>query len=447
MDLGKKLREALAKLTGKPYVDADDVKALIKDLQRVLIASDVNVKLVLQLSKKIEERSLKSEKMEALSLREHVTKIVYEELVTLMGGSYSPKLERHKILICGLYGSGKTTTCSKLAHFYKTRGLSVGLVAADTDRPAAKEQLEQLAKTVGAAFYTIQGEKSAKKIVENALTKAKEEIIIVDSAGRNAFDGELVEELRGIANVLKPEENYLVISADIGQIAGKQATEFSSAVPLSGVIVTKMDGSGKGGGALSAVAASGTKIAFVGLGEKPADFEVYNSEKFVGRLLGVPDIAGLMEKIKEISKETDLKVNESDELTIEAFYEQLKAAKKLGPLGNVLSMLGAADVPKEMVQQSEEKLKKFECMINSMTKQEKKEASILKNNQSRITRIARGSGCTEKEVKEFLEQFEKMEKMMGMFKKNRGFRKKMEKMMKGGAGGLPGMSGDMKLVG
>ena len=290
MDLGKKLRQALSKLTNRPYVDEADVKALIKDLQRVLIASDVNVKLVLKLSKKIEERALKSEKMEALSLKEHVTKIVYEELVSLMGETYQPRLDKHRILICGLYGSGKTTSCAKLAHFYKSKGLSVGLIAADTDRPAAQEQLEQLSKQVGAAYYTTKNEKDPSRIVREALSKAKEDVIIVDSAGRNAFDDALVNELRGVADELKPDENYLVMSADIGQVAGKQAEQFNGAVPLSGVIVTKMDGSGKGGGALSSVGASESKIAFIGVGEKVGDFEIYNSEKFVGKLLGVPDI-------------------------------------------------------------------------------------------------------------------------------------------------------------
>lgn len=432
MDLGKKLREALAKLTGKPYVDADDVKALIRDLQRVLISSDVNVKLVLTLSKRIEEKALKSDKLEALTLKEHVTRIVYEELVSLMGHAYSPRLDKHKILVCGLYGSGKTTSCAKLAYFYKSKGLSVALVGADTDRPAAQEQLEQLAKQVGATYYTVKGEKVPARIVSDALKMLKEDVIIVDSAGRNAFDGHLVEELREVAAVLRPDENYLVVSADIGQIAGKQAAEFNSAVPLSGVIVTKMDGSGKGGGALSSVAASSAKIAFIGTGEKLQDFEVYHSEKFVGRLLGVPDIGALMEKIKQVSEAKDLKAIEAEELTIEAFYEQLKAAKKLGPLGNVFSMLGAVDMPKEIIQQSEEKLRKFEAMINSMTKQEKKDAALLKNSASRIARIAKGSGCSEKEVREFLSQFEKMEKMVTMFKRNRGFRKKMEKLMKGG---------------
>ncbi|MGV8085321.1 MAG: signal recognition particle receptor subunit alpha [Candidatus Bilamarchaeum sp.] len=437
MDLGKKLREALAKLTNKAYVDENDVKALIKDLQRVLISSDVNVKLVLTLSKRIEEKALKAEKMQALTLKEHVMKVVYDELVAFLGSSYNPRLDKHKVLVCGLYGSGKTTSCAKLAHLYKTKGLSVALVAADTDRPAAMDQLEQLSKTVGAAFYTTRGEKNPRKIVELALSKIKEEVVIVDSAGRSAFDGPLVEELRGIADALKPDENFLVISADIGQIASKQAADFNSAVPLSGVIVSKMDGSGKGGGALSAVANSEAKIAYIGVGEKVADLESYNAEKFVGRLLGVPDIGSLIEKIKEISKEAELKEIESDQLTIESFYQQLKAMKKLGPLDKLLPMIGAPDMPKEMTNQSEAKLKRFESIINSMTKKEKKDAKLIKNNPNRIIRIARGSGTSEKEVKEFLSQFEQVEKMMGRFKKDRGFRKKMEKMMKGG--GIPGL--------
>jgi len=441
--LGRKLREALGKLTGRAYVDEDAVKSLIKDLQRVLIASDVNVKLVLALSKKIEERALKTKKLEGLTLKEHVMKVVYEELVNLMGESYTPRLDKHRILLCGLYGSGKTTTAAKLAHYHKTKGLSVSLVGADVDRPAAQEQLEQLSKKVGAKFYTIKGEKNAAKIVEKALSESKEDVVIVDSAGRSAFDDELVAELKGIKETLKPDEVYLVISGDIGQVAGKQSEEFNKTVPLSGVIVTKMDGSAKGGGALSAVAATGTKIAFIGLGEKIGDMQTYNAEKFVGRLLGVPDIEGLMEKIKEAAKDQDVKKLETEELTIETFYEQLKAAKKMGPLSNVFSMLGAADVPKEMVQQSEEKLKQYEAMINSMTKAERKTPSLLKANKTRIERIAKGCGLSEKDVRDFLNQFDKMEKMVKKFQRDRGFKKKMEKMMKGGMkgfGGIPGMT-------
>lgn len=432
MDLGKKLRETLAKLTNKPYVDEDAVRALIKDLQRVFIASDVNVKLVFEISKRIEEKSLKVEKLQALSLKEHVLKVVYDELVTLMGKSYEPRLDKHKILLCGLFGSGKTTSCAKIAYFYKSKGLSVGLVGADVDRPAAQEQLEQLAKSINVNYYTIKGEKDASKIVENAISKSKEDVLIVDSAGRNAFDDNLADELKAISNTLKPDETFLVLSGDIGQIAGKQAEEFSKITSLSGVIVTKMDGSGKGGGALSAVSATGSKVAFIGVGEKVDDFELYNSERFVGRLLGIPDIAGLMEKVRKIGEEQDLAKLQSEEFTIQTFYDQLKAAKKMGPLSGLLSMVGAVDLPKEMIQQSEENLKKYESMINSMTKAEKKDASLLRKNRSRLERVASGSGCSVKNVQDFLSQFEKMEKMLTMFKKNRGFRKQMEGFMKGG---------------
>ncbi len=437
MDLGKKLREALSKLTGKPYVDEDAVKALIKDLQRVLIANDVNVKLVFEISKRIEERSLKTKKLEALSLKEHVLKVVYEELVALMGTGYEPRLGKHNILLCGLFGSGKTTSVGKIAHFYKSRGLSVLVVGADVDRPAAQEQLEQLAKKVNANFFTIKGEKNAARIVNEALRNAREDIVIVDSAGRSAFDGTLITELKEINNVLKPDETFLVVSADIGQVAGKQAQEFNNAIGISGVIITKMDGSGKGGGALSAVASTNAKTAFIGVGEKVEDLEIYHADKYVGRLLGVPDIAGLMEKVKTIITEEDAKRLEQEEFTVQTFYDQLKQAKKLGPLGNVLGMLGAADVPKEMVHQGEEKMKKFESMINSMTPGERKDASIIRKNATRIARIAKGSGTTENEVREFLSQFEKMEKMIKMYKNNRGFRAQLEKMMKGGK--IPGL--------
>ncbi|MBU0585943.1 signal recognition particle receptor subunit alpha [Candidatus Micrarchaeota archaeon] len=432
MDLGKKLRDALARIAKLPVVDENAVKGLIKELQRILISSDVNVKLVFELSKRIEKRALHSEKMEALTLREHVLKVVYEELVGLMGTGYEPKIDKHRILMVGLFGSGKTTSTAKLAYFYKSRGLSVLVVGADVERPAAQEQLEQLAEKVGVRFFSIKGEKNAAKVVKEALKGIKEDVVIVDSAGRSAFDSELSKELKGIYAELKPDETYLVLNADIGQVAGRQAEEFSSISPLTGVIVTKMDGSGKGGGALSAVAASNAKIAFVGIGEKINDLEVYDAKRFVGRLLGMPDIKGLVEKIESIQKEEQLEEMEGEELTIENFYKQLNAAKKMGPLGNVLGMMGMSDVPKEVLNTGEGKLKRYEAMINSMTKAERKDASLLKKSNSRIERVANGAGCEVKDVKSFLNEFEKMEKMMNMFKKNRGFRKQMEKMMKGG---------------
>lgn len=436
MDLGKGLRNALAKIINLPFVDEKAVKELIKELQRILISNDVKINLVFELSKKIENRALHTEKMEALTLREHVLKVIYEELVGLMGESYSPKTDKHTVLLLGLYGSGKTTTAAKLAYFYKSRGLSVGLIGADVERPAAQEQLKQLSEKLDIKFYTAYNEKDAAKIVDSTLKTAKEDIIIVDSAGRSAFDEELGKELKKIYETLKPDETYLVLSADIGQIAGKQAEQFSTLAPLSGVIVTKMDGSGKGGGALSAVASAKTKIAFIGTGEKINDLEIYESEKFVGRLLGMPNINGLIEKIEKLKKEDALEEIDDQEFTIENFYKQLKSMKKIGPLGNVFGMLGISDLPQEVLSTNENKLKKYEAIINSMTKAERKDALLIKKNSSRIERIAKGAGCSVQDVRGFLNEFEKIEKMMNKFKKNKNLKKQIEKMMKGG--GLSG---------
>ncbi|MFH1447564.1 MAG: signal recognition particle receptor subunit alpha [Candidatus Micrarchaeota archaeon] len=438
MDLGAGLRKALAKITGAALVDEGAVKELVKELQRVLIANDVEIKLVFELSKRIEKEALDRKQLKGVNTKEHVVKVVYDELTNLMGEKHSPKLEKQRILLLGLYGSGKTTTVGKLAHFYKKAGLSVGVVCCDVDRPAAYEQLEQVAKNAKAKFYGEKDGKDARRIAENAVKESKEDVLIVDSAGRNAFNDELKGELRGIDGVLKPDERFLVVSADIGQVAGRQAREFNTAVPVSGVIITKMDGSGKGGGALSSVGVTGSNVAFIGVGEKLDDFEVFDAKKYVGRLLGFPDLESLIEKVKEISEQENLKPEMLDEkFTIKTFYEQLRAAKKMGPLKNVLSMLGMADVPKEMMEQSEHKLKAYEVIIGSMTEEERENAELLKKNRGRIERIARGSGTTPEDVKELLSKFSQMEKMLKAFKHNRGFRKKMEQFMKRGGGNLP----------
>jgi signal recognition particle subunit SRP54 len=429
MDLGKGLREALKRFAGKSVIDEKAVKSLIKELQRILIASDVNVKLVFELSKRIEKRALESEKLEGLTLREHVLKVVYDELVSLLGEGYEPKLSPHKILLVGLYGSGKTTTAGKLAYFYKKKGLRVALVGADVDRPAAREQLKQLAEKVGVSFYS-EG-KNEMEIIKNALSKAREDIIIVDSAGRSAFDDELAKELASIYKTVKPDEVYLVISADIGQVAKKQSEEFSAISPLTGVIVTKMDGSGKGGGALSAVAATGAKIAFIGTGEKIDQFEVYDAKRFVSRLLGMPDIKSLIEKVEELKKEEGMEELAEEEFTIEAFYKQMKAAKKMGPLSSILGMMGMHDLPKEMVEKSEEQLRKYEAMINSMTPEERKDPMLVRKSRGRIERIAKGSGTSVNEVRAFLNQFNRMKTMVERFKHDRSFKKKIEKLMGG----------------
>ncbi|MFH1095092.1 MAG: signal recognition particle receptor subunit alpha [Candidatus Micrarchaeota archaeon] len=444
MDLGKGLRQALAKLTGTGLVDEAAVKSFLREIQRVLIANDVPVKLVFELSKSIEKKVLSADVPKGLSLREQVVRTVYEELVLLMGEKYDPLLKPRRILLLGLYGSGKTTTCGKLSAFYKSRGLSAALVACDTDRPAAIQQLEQLSQKTGAKFYGEKKENDPARIIEASLPKIGEDIVIVDSAGRSAFDEELVRQLQALNAAFGPQEKILVMSADIGQVAARQAQQFHEAVGLTGVILTKLDGSGKGGGALAACHAAKVPVLFIGTGEKMGDLEPFDSKKFVGRLLGFPDFEALMAKVQEVAKEEKLEAEGMDKLTLGAFYKQLKAARKMGPLSSVFGMMGATDLPPEMMKTSEDKLKKFESIISSMTTAERDDTTLLRKHKGRISRVAKGAGCKEEDVRELLTQFEKICAMMDGFKKDRGMRKKLEKMLKRSGMSmdkLPGMNG------
>ncbi|MHA1859727.1 MAG: signal recognition particle receptor subunit alpha [Candidatus Asgardarchaeia archaeon] len=429
MDLGRRLREALAKFTGKPVIDKDAVKSLIKDLQRTLIAGDVDVHLVLRITKEIERRALEEE-AKGIDLRTHVVKIVYDELVKFLGESHTPDINNKKILLVGLYGSGKTTTAAKLARFYKSRGKRVLLVCADTDRPAAYDQLKQLAGKAGIDFFGIPGERDSIRIVREALKK-ETEVMIVDSSGRSALDEDLMNELRAIKKVLEPDEVLLIVSADIGQVAGKQAEAFQDAVSIDGIIITKADSSAKAGGALSAAHATGAKVFFIGTGEQIDDFQPYNSKKYVARLLGFPDLEALLEKVRRVQEEAELKDVGEERLTLRTFLEQLKAARKMGPLKNVMSMMGAPDIPDELVAQSEEKMRRFEAIINSMTPEERENPELVKRSQSRMERIAQGSGTSVQEVRELLRQFDMINKMVKGFKHDRKLRKQLEKMMKG----------------
>ena len=432
MDLGSGLRKALARITGGSAVDEKAVKEFIKDLQRVLITNDVNVRLVLEFTKKVEERSLKEKLLPTLTLREHVVRVVYEELKKFLGEKFEPKLSKQKILMLGLMGSGKTTSIAKMAKFYQSKGLKVLVIAGDVHRPAAFEQLEQLAKQVNCGFFGLKGEKDAVKIARESLGQEKNyDILLFDSAGRSAFDADLATELKQVNQVFQPGEKFLVVSADLGQVAGKQAKEFHETVGLTGVVVTKMDGSGKGGGALSSVAVSGTRVAFVGTGEKPGDFEAFDPTRFAARLLGFPDLPSLLEKAKEVTDEQVLeKSMEEGKLDYASFLAQLRAMKKMGPLKQVMQMLGAYDIHEEMVGKSEEKLKLFEAAVLSMTPKERKTPELM-HDRSRQERVAKGSGLKPNEVRELVANFDKVNKMMKMMKKNRGMLKNLGKMMPG----------------
>ena len=342
-----------------------------------------------------------------------------------MGSSYQPELKPKRILLLGLYGSGKTTTAAKLAKFYQDRGLSAGLICCDVSRPAAYEQLEKLANDANVAFFGIKNEKNVRNIIKNGLEKLKDrKIIICDSSGRNALDNELINELKEINDEFKPDEKILVLSADIGQVAGKQAEEFNKAISINGVIVTKLDGSGKGGGALSALNTTKAKIMFIGTGEKIGDIEPYDSKKYISRLLAIPDLPALIDNIKKVLEEEKIDEENIDieKLDFDTFYKELKAMNKMGPMKQILSMMGLADVPKEVISQGEEKLKKYKVIIDSMTKEERKNPNLLKD-QNRIKRIAKGSGVTETEIKEMIKEFNKLKKYMSILKDKKALKK------------------------
>lgn len=436
MGLGESIRGIIRKFTGG-VADETSIKELIKELQRTLISNDVNVKLVLTFSKALEEKCL-IKRHEGLGFKEFVVSTVYEELVKILGEKYTPEIKPKKILLCGLYGSGKTTSCSKIAKYYSSRGLKVLLIPGDVHRPAAFEQLKQISEQVNVSFFDVRA-KTVKELMKALKEhRGKEEVLIFDTAGRSAFDQELADELKFIDDEFKPDEKILVVSGDIGQVAFKQATEFKNVLHnVTGVIATKMDGSAKGGGVLSAVAASGSRILFLGTGEKPEDLTAYDPKKFVSNLLGFPDFETLLEKAKEINVTKEL----PQKLTYAAFIEQLKAMKKMGSLKSIMQMMGVYDVPEELVGKSEEKLKAFENAYNSMTEMERNETDLMKE-KSRQERVAKGAGLKVEEVKEMVTNFEKISKMMKGLEKNRGLMSKLrknpqfEKMFKDGAGNV-----------
>jgi signal recognition particle subunit SRP54 len=440
MGLGDQLRNAIEKLRNSSSVDKDAVKEAVKELQRALISGDVEISLVLQLSKQIENEAFK-DLPKGVSRREHVVKVLYDSLAEVMGGSPSVPEKPKKIMLVGLFGSGKTTTTGKLAKWYSKRGMKVGVIAADTFRPAAYEQLEQVSKIAKVGFFGIRKEKNAAKVVKEALANMKGyDLLICDSAGRSALDNELVEEVKEIDKAFDAEEKWLVIGADIGQTAKKQAKAFHDAIGVNGIIITKMDGSAKGGGALTACHATEAPVYFIGIGEKVDDLQEFDAQRYLSRIMGYGDLAGLLEKIKEAQEEEEIDVEEimQGEFTIETFYQQLKAARKIGPLNKIAEMMGmGAQIPKEMLEVGEEKLNGFKVMIDSMTVEERRNPEVL--NKSRIARIGRGSGRTQEQVRELIRQYRTMAKM---FKQLKGLdEKKLQ------SGGLQGLLGKMKGAG
>jgi signal recognition particle subunit SRP54 len=425
--LGSSLNDALKKIFRAPVMDEKTVKELVRDIQRALLQADVNVKLVLEVSKRIEERALKEKVPPGVSRREHVVKVVYEELTRFLGEKpASLKIEpgkRKVLMLVGIQGSGKTTASGKLAKHFQKRGLKTALVCTDTYRPGAYNQLKQLADRANIPVYGEPKEKKSEKIALRGLKQFKDyDLVIVDTAGRHKEEKGLIAEMKRLEKVIKPDEAILVIDGTIGQQAAVQARALHEATPIGSILVSKLDGSARGGGALSAVAAIGAPIKFISAGEKLGDIEPFIPSRFVGRLLGMGDLQSLVEKVREAEvKVPEKKVRAflSGKFTLTDMYEQFESMKKMGPLQHLLKMIPGMsyNIPEEQMELAEDALKRWRVIIQSMTPKEREKPKILSS--SRIRRVARGSGTTEKEVKELLTQYNNMRKMMKTFRRKR----------------------------
>ncbi len=417
MGFGENLRKAMEKLRNSTSLDKETVKEVVKELQRALISADVEISLVLKLSREIEEEAFK-DLPGGINRKEHIIKTAYDKLAGLLGGSAKAPEKPEKILLVGLFGFGKTTTAGKLAKWYAKRGLKTAVIAADTYRPAAVEQLRQVAEKAKVGFYGNTKEKNAAKVVKEGLEKLKGyDLLICDSAGRSALDAELSKELKQIDSAFGSKEKWLILGADVGQVAKKQANAFHEIVGVNGVIITRMDGSAKGGGALAACSSTNSKVYFIGVGEKLDDLQEFDPTRFLSRIMGYGDLESLLEKAREVQEEEGLDAEEllSEEFTLDTFYKQMKAARKMGPLDKVMDMMGMKQqMPKEMLEVGEQKLDKFGHIMDSMTQKEKRDPEIM--NKSRIARIAKGSGTKQEEVRELLKNFKRMKKMFSQFR-------------------------------
>ena len=423
-NFGDSLKDTFRKITRMGVVDKEAVEAIVRALQRGLLQADVDVEMVVELTKNVKERVLEKKPPTGFTLKEYFIKILYEEIVDFLGSEKSElSLKKQKILLIGLFASGKTTSAGKLAKWFKTRGMSPALVACDTHRAAAQKQLQQLGDKQKIPVY-VKGKKP-EDIAKRAIKEAKEDVLIFDSAGRDALDKQLAKELNNLGKLIKPDEVILVIPADIGQDARKQAEEFNRLVGITGIIVTKLDGTAKGGGALAAASVAGAKVKFIGVGEKPGDLEPYDPKRFLGRLIGYGDLQGLMDKAKElkIDKDSAKRIMEG-KFDLNDFYEQIKNMGKVGSLSKIAEMIpgmGQLKIPKNMLDVQEEKMKKWKHAIDSMTPWEKENPDDIK--QSRVKRIARGAGVAESDVRQLLKYYKQTKKMMKLAKGGKGFKR------------------------
>ena len=432
------VRAAIARfLSGGHYERA--VEEFIRELQRDLLRADVNVKLVFQLTQRIRERALREEPPPGASRRDWFVKIVYDELSQFFGGDREPSVDPPRrpwvILLVGVQGSGKTTSAGKLALFYARRGYKVGLVSTDTYRPGALQQLKTLAEKAGAMFYGVDSGDPAEIAYDGvrSLKARGAEVIVVDTAGRHGYGEEeaLLVEMRRIAERVKPDEVILVIDAAMGQKAYDLASKFHKYAQVGGILVAKADGTARGGGVLSAVAATGATVKFIGYGEKLEELEVFKPRRFVARILGLGDLESILERLKTLEEARELEEAAKEivkgKLNLRIVYRQLKTARRMGPLARVLQMIPGLTLAPEVVRDAaklgEEKIDKWLAIMESMTYEELENPDMV--DKSRIKRIAMGSGTTAEDVKELLNYYKNLKNLIKKLKRDRRLLRKL----------------------
>eukprot|EP01104_Vermistella_antarctica_P002144 TRINITY_DN122_c0_g1_i1.p1 TRINITY_DN122_c0_g1~~TRINITY_DN122_c0_g1_i1.p1 ORF type:complete len:493 (-),score=165.18 TRINITY_DN122_c0_g1_i1:41-1519(-) len=431
-ELGSRISGALMNMQKQDVIDEKVIGVMLKEIGNALIASDVDFKLVLKLNKNIKERIQIQTLAAGVNKRKVVHSAVFDELCALMDSGRKPYVPKkgkpNVIMFVGLQGSGKTTTVTKLAYHYKKKGWKTGLVCADTFRAGAFDQLKQNATKARVPFYGSYTETDPVVVASDGVKHFKEkefEIIIVDTSGRHKQEEALFEEMTQVAEACDPDQTVFLMDGNIGQAAFDQAKAFKDQVTVGAVVLTKMDAGGKGGGALSAVAATESPVIFIGTGEHLEDFEVFDTKPFVSKLLGMGDIGGLVNKLKEIvpeGKEEDMMERlGKGQFSLRDLYEQFQYILKMGPISQVMDMIpGMSQMMKQLGGaggDSNAKLKSFMTIMDSMTDQELDDSKLLTANkltrESRINRISRGSGRSNREVGELLTQFKMMSGAIG----------------------------------
>ena len=419
--LQEKLEVALKKFKGQNKISEENIQEALVEIRKALLEADVNLNVVKKFIEDVKTKAIGTEVKGKLQPHQVIVKVVNDELVELMGSKkadlvFSPNPPT-VILVAGLQGSGKTTFCGKLARNLRKKGRQPLVVAGDVYRPAAIEQLKQVAKTVGVPVFSEDDNKNPVEIAKNAISYAKKfgrDIVIIDTAGRTTVDEKMMEEAKQISDAVNPTETLFVCDAMIGQDAVTTAKAFHEKLELTGVVLTKLDGDTRGGAALSVLSVIGKPIKFVGTGEKPENLEPFHPERIASRILGMGDILTLVEKAEaQIDKEEAQKLEEKikkNQFTFDDFLDQLNTIKKMGSLKELIGMIPGMDKQLKGINLDDKAFSKVEAIIYSMTKPERENPQII--NGSRRRRIALGSGTQIQDVNRLLKQFEDMKKMM-----------------------------------